>query len=646
MDSEAPGLDDGLIVVNGVDGSTGEYLVQPLRPRQILDLAEGGSLDDPEADVLKAIDERCKQGVYGTRPGIDPTDLAQAGWCVLFARDADPAIRDALRPLLDLRKRQATKLDERHYKEFVGSTGYLPNQSYRQFLAVNDTSPGIQSDPLCIPYYVLIVGDPDTIPYEFQAQLDVVYATGRISFDTVDEYARYAESVVAAETGSVVRPRRAAFFGVENPGDRATRLSSDLLVKPLAAHLAAHPTWQVMAFMGEQATKPQLARLLGGEETPALLFTASHGVGFPLGDPRQVPHQGALVCQEWPGPLAAGQPMSADQYLAADDVGDDANLQGLIAVHFACYGAGTPRDDAFTHGSGGVRKQIADRAFLAQLPRRLLGHPKGGALAAVGHVERAWGYSFNWPRVGQQTQVFEDFQKLLLAGQPIGAAIEYFNLRYAGLATELSEKLEKIRLREQVEDLQVANMWTANNDAKNYIIIGDPAVRLAVSNTADGQSVTAPPAISFRRPTTPEPVASPAPSADEPSQPLSALGTTRPHAASPSTLAAEVERLSARVADALNRLADPAATIQVRTFTSTDLASLSTADSPPAERAALHALSQISADGSIDTYVAEQPGSGDQRLWARHLDAVQRAYAGRVDALKTLAELLASMPTD
>ena len=33
----------------------------------------------------------------------DPNDLTQTGWCILFASDADPAIKAQLQPLIDLR---------------------------------------------------------------------------------------------------------------------------------------------------------------------------------------------------------------------------------------------------------------------------------------------------------------------------------------------------------------------------------------------------------------------------------------------------------------------------------------------------------------------------------------------------------------
>ena len=213
---------------NGINGATGDYALPPMTPAQLAGIVAGEKID---RRLLKELRQKL-QAPRQVKEKVDPTDLAQSGWGIVMAHNADPAVKEALSELLAHRQKQAGA----RYREFILDRGYQPGETKNKFLARFGAGPGAV-DPDVVPYYLLIAGDPETIPYRFQQQLDVQYAVGRIHFDTPQEYAQYAHSVVEAETGGVRLPRQAAFFGVRTLDDPATMLSADHMIKPLASKL-------------------------------------------------------------------------------------------------------------------------------------------------------------------------------------------------------------------------------------------------------------------------------------------------------------------------------------------------------------------------------------------------------------------------
>lgn len=467
------------LTFNGIDGSTGAPYYPDLTAGDVAALALGRP-PDPRTAARERRRAAAERPQLGLCDGLDPRLLADGGWGVVFSRDAGPEIREALEPLLAHRQPQAAAGDERRFRVFAGDDGLRPGETPEQFLGRHGMSLDA-ADPGVVPYNLLLAGGPDEIPWDFQHGLDLQYAVGRIAFETPDGYGRYARAVIEAETGAglpqAAGPRRAVFFGVQNPGDRPTRLLAEHLLGRVAAAIEKdRPAWPVERILGEAATKARLAGLLGGEDPPALLFTTCHGMGFPMGDPRQLRHQGALLCQDWPGPAWKGR-VPDDHYLSADDIGAGARPSGLIAFLHACHGAGTPRQDAYPERTG-QRRELAPRALAARLPQSLL---ERGALAVVGHVDRTWGSSFLWEGAGAQTRPFEDALKRLLDGWPVGAALEPFVLRRAFLSDQLLAAVREADYAPPdapVDTGKLAHLWTAHHDARAYVLLGDPAVRL------------------------------------------------------------------------------------------------------------------------------------------------------------------------
>jgi hypothetical protein len=466
-----------LIHPNGVNGLTGAYLLPPVAPSDVAARVRRPAGGPAVLAELATLGERLHEPTLGLPFDVRPDDLSQAGWAVVFGAGETDQVRAALEPLIEHRARVAGA-------RRVKVLDHRPGERWQDWLARHRVGPGTV-DPRQVPYYVLLIGGPERIPFEFQYLLSVEYAVGRLHFDDVTGYQRYAASLVDhEEAAGSPRQAAAAFFAPRHAADLSTQLASDLLVRPLAGSFrpggrfaGAVRGYRIAApLVAEGATKAALLELLEGnglDNRPALVFLAAHGLGgWPAGHPDQTARHGAVVCQDWPGP---GQ-IDPDHYLAASDIARGARPHGMIAFLYACYGAGTPELEPF-HVPDSTPARVADAPFVAALPKRLLAHPEGGALAVIGHVDRAWGYSF---LSGGQAQLlpFQNAVGRILSGQPVGHAMKDFSERYAALSANVSTLLRQTGYGRPVGDEELAMLWTERTDAQNYVVLGDPAARL------------------------------------------------------------------------------------------------------------------------------------------------------------------------
>lgn len=466
----------------GVSAATGA----PLEPLDERDLQRLAADERMPARETRIVERRAApaDAVFAVVGDIDPNDLSQAGWGVIFAPGTSAEVRAALDPLLRHRQAQA---GDALFKVFDGADAYRAGESGIDWLARHGVTLNVVEPDLGVPFYLTIVGSPEQIPFDFQYTLDIYWAVGRLHFPAAEGYRRYAESVVAYETAAKVPTvREVALFATAHDFDRATQLFTSKVARPLVEGsgptqpLGTRQRFTLRPHLGDGATRQALSDIYRGRNgggAPALVFSGTHGMEFPLGDPRLPDKQGALVCQDWGGYGA----ITEDDWFAASDIPGDARLNGLVHVMFACYGAGCPRVDNFNR-RGQTPRVIASEAFISRLPQALLTHPNGGALAVLGHVERAWGYSFLSERGGSQIQGFRDVMGRLLRGERVGQALDQFNVRWAALSADLSEVLDAIGHGGTVPGVELANKWVARDDARNYIIFGDPAVRLRVED--------------------------------------------------------------------------------------------------------------------------------------------------------------------
>jgi hypothetical protein len=336
------------------------------------------------------------------------------------------------------------------------------------------------------PYYWLLVGGPSEVPFDLQWMLDAGKATGRIDFAVEAEYGTYAARAVEAEQklAAAEGPPPAFFWSTLH--DDTTRLSNWYMCTPLVKKLQSDG---VDVTYCEKADATVDGFWEGGTRLrrAGLVYTASHGGALPKNDPQQTSLQGALVAMDGT--------VTGDQVAQAS-----APFPGSVVFNFACYSGGTPAHSDFNHWvpQYNLGPYIPDTAFVSHLHRRLVASVNG-PLVAIGHVEPAWVHSFADPEHpdetvrdpsldaewGERMQPFRTFVDRLMKGYTVGYAMELFGFLYNHLGNEIARRINRY-LRDGQADPKVEEelrkmvaLWISRNDYQNYVVFGDPAVRIA-----------------------------------------------------------------------------------------------------------------------------------------------------------------------
>lgn len=382
---------------------------------------------------------------------FDPNDLAEAGWGLVVPEETEPEIREALDPLIRWRREQASRIRESRFAILGYERGDTRNSFLSAFEAELDAP-----YPDQLPYYLLIAGSPEEIPFEFQFSLGLGHAVGRIDFDRKEDYATYAKSVVELEQAIVSERDRHCLLFSPTP-DRVSARASMELARPLFRRFSEQkPTgWQFFGSFDENASHRELRSWFGENRVLDLLFVAGHGALTSNRNHLRREIQGSIV-------------ITSKTRFGAEDLPPAGSVAGLVAFLFGCCTAGTRLSRQRTRPDNPNPKSSN---FTAHFARSLL---LRGARAVIGHVGRAHTNSFSFY---DRTQIgaFEEVLRLLLGGRTVGYSLEPFKQKLMLLSADLLLNRDLRTLATEGERATVARTL---RDARSLTIVGDPAVRL------------------------------------------------------------------------------------------------------------------------------------------------------------------------
>lgn len=401
----------------------------------------------------------------GVKADLADWKHADVGWGLVAATSR--TLPAAIKNLVSFRGGQVFRYQGESERRFT----FLCNEALNRDVAVAGSPIG--NGPGRLPYYLMILGGPDEVPWALQFALASTRAVGRLPLAGT-ELANHVRALLDDFKGGGADPYTTVTWSVDLGVEDITHLMRKFLAEKIHAEFVADPEMGATRSINLGGDVDGLVAALK-EQHPGVIVTTSHGMTGPLDDVAAMRAQmGAPVDRHG----KALTPALLDGWAPA----------GAVWYCHACCSAGAEAPSVFAplfdEGTG-LRLILegisAAGAMVAPLPLALLGHAKP-ARAFIGHVEPTFDWTLRNP-VNQQVvtkpivdaiypNLFQRFPRT-----PIGHA---FRQVYANIGSYLANwQVARQGFDSGASNLpELMNLQLSARDLQGMVILGDPAVTL------------------------------------------------------------------------------------------------------------------------------------------------------------------------
>ena len=429
------------------------------------DKAHAWALDATAAGVTK---------ILKPPPDVDFSDWKSAGWGLILpyrnnlSNKELASASDAPKPIQLLCEMRNNAPIFRYRADTKEAVTHIRNYATRKSVPIENMNFGVKRD--AIPFYLLIYGTPDEIPWRFQYQLNATHAVGRLDL-TGRALQNYVRALINDWQSESADASKAIIWAAET--DAITKLMGSAIARKVYRKLQHDRDYRVQFISRDKATQDNLISALKGWK-PGLVITTSHGSTSPWSNPRQMSRNLGLMIDQNKQTLdlkklSKWEPNGAIWYAhACCSAGSD-----QTSVYDGLFDGQTPNGQLLN----AVTKLGAK---VAPLPRALLGAPKP-LRCFIGHVEPTFDWTIRPPEAGDDLTkpLVTALYNNLYSSKPVGLAFRDFYRRLLALSALYDEMRARYN-QHQDTGAQMVYSRLAAWDIKSTVILGDPALSLSL----------------------------------------------------------------------------------------------------------------------------------------------------------------------